>query len=355
RRRWLDRGAFLDFVSATNLIPGPNSTELALHLGYLRGGWRGLLTAGTCFILPAAIIASVLAALYQRFGTLPDAVALLDGVRPVVVAVVAHALWRLGRTAVKDPAGAVLGTVSLAALVLGAHELVVLAATAVAMVIWRRGSSVPPRLHAAALAPLGLPSRIDDAAIVAAAGLATGAISTVPISLMTLFLTFAKIGAVLFGSGYVLFAFLRADFVERLGWLTEVQLLDVVAIGQVIPGPLFTTATFIGYLLAGPAGALIGTVGIFLPAFVFVALSGPIVPRLRQSAVAGAALDGLNVASLALMVAVTGHMAKGAWLDPVGLLLGLAAFVLLWRYRIGIGWLVFGGATAGLLRAWLQV
>lgn len=354
RRRWLDRGTFLDFVGATNLIPGPNSTELALHIGYLRAGWRGLLTAGVCFILPAALIAVGLAELYRRFGSVPDAAAVLESIKPIVVAVVAHAVWRLGRTAVKDVAAAVLGLASLVAILLGVHELAVLAAAALVMVACRRIVAGPTMPVVSSLVVLrSEPASAEPVKAMAAAGVIATATGAIGFSLTTLFLTFAKIGAVLFGSGYVLFAFLRTDFVERLGWISESQLLDIVAIGQVIPGPLFTVATFIGYWLAGPIGALVGTAGIFLPAFVFVALSGPLIPRLRRSATVGAALDGLNLASLALMAAVTGLMARTALHDPFAIFLGLAAFILLWRFRLGVAWLVLVGAVVGLIRVGL--
>lgn len=290
RRRWLTREQFLDYLGATNLIPGPNSTELAIHVGHARAGWRGLLVAGACFILPAALIVAAIAWAYVKYGTLPQGEAILRGVKPVVIAVVFQAMWRLGRSAVKSPTLAAVALTATVAAALGA-----------------------------------------------------------PFGLLPLFAVFAKIGAVLFGSGYVLLVFLRADLVERLHWLSEQQLLDAVAVGQVTPGPVFTTATFVGYVLGGGPGAAVATLGIFLPAFVFVALSGPLIPRLRRSPTAGAVLDGVNVASLALMVVVTWHLARSALVDGGTVTLALlSAVLLLWR-RVNSAWLVLGGAMAGLL------
>ena len=334
RRGWLTREAFLDYLGATNLIPGPNSTELAIHIGRERAGWPGLLVAGACFILPAALIVTALAWAYLRFGRLPAAEAVLYGAKPVVIAVVLQALWGLGRTAIKSPALAALGLAAMAAVGLGAHELLVLIAAGAVMASIRAG-----RAGRAAGAVAGLGMTLGPAAA--------------PFSLGGLFAVFLKTGAVLFGSGYVLLAFLRADLVERLGWLTERQLLDAIAVGQITPGPVFTTATFVGYLLGGGPGALVATIGIFLPAFVFVALSGVLVPRLRRSAAAGAALDGVNVASLALMALVTLQLARTALVDGVTVTLAAASALLLLGWRVNSAWLVLGGALAGLAATWL--
>jgi chromate transporter len=338
RRGWLTREELLDLLGATNLIPGPNSTELAIHVGHRRAGFPGLLVAGAAFILPAAAVVSAIAWAYARFGRLPAVAGVLVGVKPVVLAVVVQALVGFARTAVKGPLLAGLGIASAVAAALGANELGVLAAAGAlaiaAAAASRRGASgVAP-----ALAPLSVP-------LAPAAALAVAA---VPLTLSRLFLVFLKIGSVLFGSGYVLLAFLRADLVERLGWLTEAQLLDAVAVGQVTPGPVFTTATFVGWILAGPAGAAVATVGIFLPAFFFVALSGPLVPRLRASPLAGALLDGVNVASLALMAVVTWQLGRAAVTGPATALLAVASGVLLVRYRLNSSWLVLGGAALGI-------
>jgi chromate transporter len=334
-RKWLTEEQFLDLLGATNLIPGPNSTEMAIHIGRVRGGWRGLVVAGLCFICPAVAIVLVLAWLYVAYGTTPAAEWLLYGVKPVIIAIVVQALWGLGRSAVKSP---LLGAVGLAvialyllrynelALLFGAGALVMLAAN-----LRRLG-----RRDAAPALLLGLPG-----ALLAQA--------SVPVSLGTLFLTFLKIGGLLYGSGYVLLAFLRNDFVERLGWLTDQQLLDAVAIGQVTPGPVFTTATFVGYIVAGVPGALVATLGIFLPSFVFVALTNPLIPRLRRSPWMGAFLDGVNVAAVGLMLAVTWELGRAAIIDWLTVALALVAAVLLVRFKINSTWLIAGGAIAGLV------
>jgi chromate transporter len=340
KRRWVTGARFLDLVAATNLIPGPNSTELALHLGRERGGWSGFFLAGGAFILPAMAITTALAWAYRRWGAVPDVAALLYGLKAAVVAIVAHALVRLAPGAAKRRPLALLGVASGMAAALGVHELLVLLAAGLLAAGMRGGGSGQARGLALPVAVLG------------AGGAAATAASAV--SLPSLFGLFLKIGSVLFGSGYVLLAFLRADLVERLGWMTEAELLDAVSAGQMTPGPVFTTATFIGYLLQGPPGALVATLGIFLPAFVFVAVSGPLVPRLRASPVAAAFLDGVVVASLALMTVVTFQLGRAAIVDlPTALVAGVSLAVLL-RTRVASPWLLVAGAVAGwVCRAYL--
>jgi chromate transporter len=338
RRGWLSRQEFLDMIGATNLIPGPNSTEMAIHVGQARAGVAGLLVAGTSFILPAATITLALAWAYVRFGASPQVSAFLVGVKPVITVVVLQALWRLGRTAVKSSGLGVLALAAVAASALGVDELVVLLAGGLLAMLAAR---VPGRDVSAFLSwPAWTPT---------AAGAVAGA-AAIPFSLPALFLFFLKVGSVLFGSGYVLLAFLRADLVDRWHWLTDAQLLDAIAVGQFTPGPVFCTATFVGYLLGRIPGALLATLGIFLPAFVFVALSGLILPRLRRSRLAGAFLDGLNVASLALMATVTWVLARTAIFDwRTALLAAVSALAL--SLRINSAWLVLGGGLAGFLLA----
>jgi chromate transporter len=352
RRGWLTRAEFLDYLGATNLIPGPNSTELAIHIGHARAGWLGLLVAGACFILPASLIVLALAWGYVRYGALPATAGVLLGVKPVVIAIVLQALWRLARTAITTVPLGVLAAISALAAARGIGEITILAAAGLVMALFRaRAPRDAARVLAAATVQGG--GGRDSLRLPSTAGaIATGAAAAyagTPVALWPLFASFAKIGAVLFGSGYVLLAFLRADFVERLGWLSERQLLDAVAVGQVTPGPVSTAATFIGYVLAGGAGAAVATLGIFLPAFAFVAASGPIVPRLRRSPTAGAVLDGVNAASLALMAVVTWQLARAAVVDAWTLALAAASSLLLFRWRVGSTWLVLGGALAGLL------
>ena len=344
RRGWLTRDAFLDYVGATNLIPGPNSTELAIEIGRARAGWRGLVVAGVSFIVPAAVIVGITAWAYVRFGQLPAVLALLAGVKPVVIAIVVQALWRLALTAVKNVWLGVLAAGAAVAVAAGMHELLVLAIAALTAAVAGTVRSTAGG-RTAACVPLsvsrGLPAGAGSA-------LGTAALAPVAVSLWPLFGTFLKIGSVLFGSGYVLLAFLRADFVQRLGWLTERQLLDAVAVGQVTPGPVFTTATFIGYVLAGVPGAVVATVGIFLPAFVFVAISGPVVPRLRRSRVASAALDGVNAASLALMAVVTWQLGRASITSVPTVTLAFAAGVALATRRVNAAWLILAGGVVGV-------
>jgi chromate transporter len=328
RRRWMGEQEFLDLMGASNLIPGPNSTELAIHIGRVRAGWRGLLVAGMCFILPAFLIVLAAALLYVRYGSTPQAQGLLYGITPVVVAIVAHALWGFLRQAVKGPFLAAVGIGVLVLYFVGVGELLLLfggalLVLAVRFVVTRRGA------HWALVSPLGL--------LAAPASL---------IGPLGIFFSFLKIGSVLFGSGYVLLAFLRSEFVDP-GLLTNQQLLDAVAVGQVTPGPVFTTATFIGYLLAGVPGAVLATVGIFLPGFVFVALTGPMIPRLRDSSVLAGLLDGVNVASLALMAGVTWQLGRDSLVDPVPVLIALAALVMLFATEVIPAWLVLGGGFLG--------
>lgn len=341
RRGWVTREQFLDLLGAANLIPGPSSTELAIYLGRRRAGWRGLLLAGTCFICPAMVLVLSLAMAYVHFGTLPEVGWLLYGVKPVIIAIVLQALWNLGRTAVKGPLTAAVGVAAVALSFLGVNLLVILLASGLlllAIATLRRASG---RLASvAAWAGSGLLPPVASA--VTAGG------QVAPVSLWLLTGVFLKVGAILFGSGYVLLAFLRADLVQHFGWVTDRQLIDAIAVGQVTPGPVFTTATFIGYLVAGLPGALLATLGIFLPSFVLVAATYPIIPKLRQSRWTAGCLDGVNVASLGLMAAVTWHLARAALVDPVTIGIGVAAAGVLFRWRVNSAWLVIGGAGIGV-------
>ena len=334
RRKWLTDQEFLDLVGATNLIPGPNSTEMAIHIGYLRAGWAGLVLGGACFILPAVLIVMALAWGYVRFGSSVQASWLLYGVKPVIIAIITQALWNLGKKAVKSPLTGAVGLAVVALYFLGVNEIALLFASGLVVMA---GENLRR-------------SKLDGASLlVPLAGFSLPSLAAIPFSLSVLFLTFLKIGAVLYGSGYVLLAFLRADFVVRLGWLTDQQLIDAIAVGQVTPGPVFTTATFIGFVLGGVPAALLATLGIFLPSFIFVALSNPVIPRLRNSPWASSLLDGVNVASTGLMTAVTWQLGRAALIDPLTVTLALVALVLLLQFRVNSTWLILGGALTGLL------
>ncbi len=333
KRRWVSEERFLDLLGAANIIPGPSSTEMAIYLGYERAGWRGLIAGGTCFIMPAMIIVLAIAWAYVTYGSLPQAAWLLYGIKPAVVAVIVQALWKLLRTAVRGALLACVATAALALYLWGLNAIALIFGAGFLVMIlrngrrqWRGGAPV-----FAILPALGLPA------------------AAAPFSLASLFLTCLKIGSVVFGSGYVLLAFLRADFVERLRWLTDRQILDAVAVGQFTPGPVFTTATFIGYLLGGVKGGLLGTLGIFLPAFIVAAAVFPLVGALRRSKWASAFLDGVNVGALGLMVGVTWQLGRAAIVDWLTLGLAVVSALVLFRLRINSAWIIMGGAVVGLV------
>lgn len=345
RRRWLDHQTFLDLLGATNLIPGPNSTELAIHIGLVRAGWKGLVVAGSCFILPAMLIVWGLAAIYVKYGSLPEATFLLYGIKPVIIAIVVQALWGLGKSAVKGLLTGLVGAAVMLLFFLGMNEILLLfAAGFVVMILenlwrnWKQGT-----LNILGALPLWVSS------VSVATGAPMAATPAIPVTLLKLTLFFLKIGSVLFGSGYVLLAFLRADLVDRWHWLTDQQLLDAIAIGQFTPGPVFTTATFIGYVIAGSPGAVLATLGMFLPSFVFVMASSPLIPRLRRSSWASGFLDGVNVASLGLMAAVTWQLGRAAVIDWFTAVLALISAVLVFCLKINSAWLVLGGGVIGLV------
>lgn len=335
RRQWMSREKLLDLLGITNLIPGPNSTELAIHIGYERGGWRGLLVAGSCFILPAMLIVWTLAAIYARYQTVPQVEWLLYGIKPVIIAIVLQAVWNLGKKAAKDVPTIIAGVVAIAAYFAGLNEILLLIFLGIAVMVlknWHRG-----RTSGAFLLPVsGVLTQVGTTAAVTS------------VSWVSVFLFFLKIGCVLYGSGYVLLAFLQRDLVERNQWLTSQQLLDAVAIGQFTPGPVFTTATFIGYLLAGNAGAIAGTIGIFLPAFVLVWLVNPWVSKLRQSPWASGFLDGVNAASLGLMAGVTYTLGQAAIVDWLTIILAVVSAIAVFRFKINSAWLVLAGGLIGL-------
>ncbi|MGD8866034.1 MAG: chromate efflux transporter [Gemmatimonadales bacterium] len=344
RRGWMTREHFLDLVGATNLIPGPNSTEMTMHVGYERAGRWGLVVAGLAFILPAVLITGALAWLYVRFGTLPVAAPFLDGIKPAVLAIILGAVWRLGRTAVKSTRVLAVGVAVLIAVLAGVNEVVSLLAGGVVGMIWLRLGSGRNSAGTKALAiPLGAP--LTKLAGLGTLGAGLSAAAGAPLWKLGLF--FLKVGAILYGSGYVLIAFLHGDLVAGYGWLTDQQLLDAVAIGQFTPGPVLSTATFIGYVIAGLPGAVVATLGIFLPSFFFVSILNPLIPRLRSWPWTAAFLDSINVSALALMVAVTLELGAVVMTSWTAWLIAVGAAVLTLRFRLNAVWVVLGAAAAG--------
>lgn len=344
RRRWLTREHFLDLVGATNLIPGPNSTEMAIHVGYAYGGLAGLVVSGVCFILPAIAITACLAFIYVQFGTLPTLTPLLYGIKPAVLAIIGGALWRLGKKAIKTKPLLILACGVVPLLLLGVNEVVALLLGGVVGMLWLRWQ-IPDQT--AEMIVLGL--NLSTVGKMTAAA-ATEAIKNTP-SLIQLGGVFLKVGAVLFGSGYVLIAFLEGELVGR-GWLTQQQLLDAIAIGQFTPGPVLSTSTFIGYIIAGIPGAIVATLGIFFPSFCFVAAVNPLIPKMRQSPWTSVFLDAVNSSAVALMGVVTAQLAYQVILQPfdaIALFILIGSAIALFRFKIGPVWLVLGGAMCGYL------
>jgi chromate transporter len=358
RRRWISNARFMDLIGVTNLIPGPSSTQLAIYLGYLRAGWVGLALAGICFICPAMLMVLAFAVIYVKFGALPQVNWLFYGIQPVVVAVVAQAIWTLGRTIFSGAPSKRFLQLAIALLVLilyllGVNVILLLFSGALlymglALLLqqWQQKHTVN-----GLFLPL-LPIVQISGFFLKPASLAIE-LATAPFSLLLLFLTFLKLGSVVYASGYTLLAFLRTDLVENLHWLTDKQLLDAISVGQFTPGPFFSTATFIGYLLAGWQGALVATLGIFLPSFLFIPLIHPISTRLRKTQWTGTLLDGVNAAALALMTGVLIQLAQKALTDILTWVLALLALGLLLRFKINSVWLILAGAAIGLLRFWL--
>lgn len=327
KRKWLSQDEFFDLVGATNLIPGPNSTELAIHIGHKLSGWKGLFTAGICFILPAFLAVLALAVLYVNYGTLPALHPMMNGIRPVIVAIIVLALWKFRESAVRDIKGMMIFVLALIAAIVGWNELLIIFLAGLLM------SGVGDIKKSLSISPV----------------LVLGTAAQFPMSGSTIFFFFLKIGSVLFGSGYVLLAFLKSELVDQRMWLTSSQLIDAVTVGQITPGPVFTTATFVGYLLKGFEGASLATIGIFLPAFFFVAVSAPFLPRLRTSRFLSSFLDGINAASFSLMFLVTYELGQKSLFSFPTILLGVAAFIALKFTKINSAWFILAGGLIGYL------
>jgi chromate transporter len=351
RRHWITHEQFLDRLATANLIPGPSSTEVAIFVGQLKRGWRGLIVAGCCFIIPAATIAAVIAWAYMRFGSLPKVEGIFSAIKPAVVAIVIQALIKMGRSGVRTISLALIAALAAALSLLGISPVLVLAVAGLVSVAALTMKNRLLSISATGFSknPIAFHKFVGMSKFIAAAVAAGAASVAVPVGLVRLFLSFLKIGSVIFGSGYVLLAFLQTEFVERLHWLSEKQLIDAVAVGQFTPGPLSATATFIGFIVAGWPGAVVATVGIFLPGFLLVAISGPFLPRLRKSAVASAALDGVVAGSLALMAVVAMQLGRTSIVDRTTLIVFIASLIALLWLRVNSAWVVVGAAVVGWL------
>ena len=339
KRGWLDQEHFLDLLATTNLVPGPNATEMAIHIGYVRAGWPGLIAAGAAFIFPAFLISLALSWIYVQYGALPEGKALFYGINPVVMAIVLVASYRLGKTALKGKIQALLGLLAFGAALLGVNEVLILLASGVVGMVLLTPPQARPK-HT----PMGLVFPLMP--LLAAA---PDSLRWLDERLPQLGLFFLKVGTFLFGSGMVLFAFIQRDVADRFGWLSQQQLIDAIAVGQMTPGPVLSSATFIGYLVSGWQGALIATIAVFLPSFIIIVLIGPIIPLLRQSPTAQAFLKGVNSAVVALILAVSLSVFQSAIVDGWTVLILAAGLFALLRYRVDTLWLVLGGAAAGLL------
>jgi chromate transporter len=337
RRHWMTDSEFLDLLAATNLIPGPNSTEMAIHIGYKRGGLPGLLTAGTCFIVPACLLVMAIAWGYTRYGETPQVAWLTYGVGPVIIAIILQAVGKLTRSVSGGITSTFIGLAATALAIGGVNELALLAGGGIVTLVARRVKHFT-------VAGIFIMLTVSTATVCAAT---LAAATAVPVTLTRLTWFFLKVGSVLFGSGYVLLAFLRADLTERWLWLTEQQLMDAITVGQVTPGPVFTTATFIGFLLGGWSGAVLATLAIFTPGFIFVAVTHPLIGRLRGSALASDLVDGVAAASLGLMVAVTWHLGRTAIVDLPTAALLVASGTTLAIWRPNSTWLIVSGAVLG--------
>ncbi|MCB9504218.1 MAG: chromate efflux transporter [Deferribacteres bacterium] len=340
-RKWMSEQHFLDLVGATNLIPGPNSTEMAIHCGYHHAGLKGLLLAGLTFILPATVITGGFAWGYATYHTVPQLAAFVFGMKPAVISIILMAVFQMSKKALK---GWQLGVIGFAVIVMslsGINEIAAILIGGVAGMLWLKLGEKSPGTKA-----LVLPFLFKKSALL----VPTGAVVVSAASLSHLFWVFLKIGAVLFGSGYVLVAYLDGELVNHLGWLTEGELLDAIAIGQFTPGPVLSTATFIGYQIQGVWGAILATVGIFLPSFFFVAALNPLIPKLRQSKWASAFLDAVNVSALGLMVAVTIKLGMAVLFDWKALVIAVLSVFVSFRYKkVSSAWVIIGGAVLGFL------
>jgi len=333
KRKWMTRDYFLDMIGATNLIPGPNSTEMTMHCGYEYAGKKGLFVAGFSFIFPATAITAILAYLYVKYGTLPEVEPFIFGIKPAVLAIIASAILKLGRKAVKKIELVVLGIIVLVVSLLGIHEIIALLSAGVLGLLY---FSIKDKVQ----------TNVNSFFPFLSVSLFTT--SVLQISSAKLFWVFLKVGAILYGSGYVLFAYLDAELVTR-GWLTRAALIDAIAVGQFTPGPILSTSTFIGYQLSGFTGALAATAGIFLPSFLFVLILNPFIPKMRQSKTFGYFLDAVNIAAVAVMLAVLFKMSRETLVNWQAIVIALVCAYLVFGTKLSTMWTITIGAILGYL------
>ena len=332
KRKWMTREHFLDLVGATNLIPGPNSTEMTMHCGYDRGGIAGLFVAGITFIFPAVVLTGLLGYFYVEYGELPAIAPFLYGIKPAVLAIILGAIYKLGKKALKGWKLGVIGVIVLVANAMGVNEIFSILGGGVLGMLWAGAISQKSLKSFFPIMLLGFFS------------------TTTQITTAKLFWVFFKVGAVLFGSGYVLVAYLDGELVQQLGWLTRAELLDAIAIGQFTPGPVLSTATFIGYQINGWQGAIAATVGIFLPSFFFVWILNPLIPKLRSSKITAAFLDAVNISAVAIMVVVTFQLGQSVLIDWKAWFIAiLSAIVFFGWKKMNVLYLIFGSAILGYL------
>ena len=331
KKGWIDHDHFLDLVGATNLIPGPNSTEMTMHIGHERAGWKGLIVAGCCFILPAVIITAFFAWLYRQYGQLPQVQPYIYGIKPAIIAVIVALMINLGRKALKSLGLAIIGLLAVAAVLMGMNEIYVLFGGGFIGIIIHVLKKSSKAVHG--FSPFVL--------------LQVSYSTVVNLSKFNIFLTFLKIGSILYGSGYVLFAFLDAELVSK-GLLTKQQLTDAIAVGQFTPGPVFSSATFIGWQIAGAPGAVAATIGIFLPSFLFVAVLNPLIPRLRRSKIMSAFLDTVNVVSIAIILSVIIEIGRSTLLDWKTIVIAIISFIITFYFKkLNTAFIILGGALLG--------
>ncbi len=346
KRKWMTREHFLDLLGITNLIPGPNSTEMAIHCGFHRAGWAGLVAAGICFIFPAVVLTGLLAHVYVTYGDLPNIEPFFYGIRPAVLAIILSAIIKLNKKAYKNWQLGVIGIIVMGLVIAGLNEVVAILGGGIIGAIWLKFSVRGKQIFSSV--PLALPSLYKVVPV----------LTVIPIKIVSvitaskIFLVFLKIGCVLFGSGYVLIAYLEGELVEKLGWLTQTQLLDAVAMGQFTPGPVLSTATFIGYQLKGIEGALFATLGIFLPSFILVALVNPVVGHLRRSKFLSLFLDAVNKSAVGVMLAVTYQLAVNSLVDWRAIVFASISTLVVVKFKkVNVVWIVLGGSFLGYVFA----